>query len=492
MDQVTNVTFFVTKLRSSTLLPSFIVNNKAVVSLECDKNSGLPYNDNLCFFRCLAVHNGCHTKNLERDTSHYFERFMQTRQSDEAFRGVTLEELPDLEKRFEVNIFVYTLEKAQPDGEVSDQDNSTHQDRTNVEITARLLQRSHCKYNNTMYLNLYKNHFSYIKNINRYSKSFSCNRCQKMWKHVGKLHRHERTCDAQVKLKFPGGAYNLPPSIFDQLEDEGISVPHNMRYYPYFAVFDFECFFDEADVELKNTEKLHWKNKHKPLSVSVSSNVPGFDRPHCIVSSGNEDDLAGEMVDYLVGVSEESYRILEEEFKDVFEAIDNLMDEQIDDFRSKEFEEGEMVNGAYEVMPSNVEMDEEMDNGAIDLMSSDAEFADEEMIESETDEDRAFLNDEAVDEQNTSFYNRIDNEKINNEADQQPLKDQDTSDEQEKSTPPLLNLKGKLWGYLKTLPVLGFNSGKYDINAVKEFIFPHLVSTNPLTLLSRETRTICL
>ena len=24
--------------------------------------------DNLCFFRCLVVHNGCHTKNLEGDT----------------------------------------------------------------------------------------------------------------------------------------------------------------------------------------------------------------------------------------------------------------------------------------------------------------------------------------------------------------------------------------------------------------------------------------
>ena len=422
VDQVTNVTFFVTKLRQhpigkSTLLPSFIVNNKAVVSLEYDKKSGLRYNDNLCFFRCLALHNGCHTKNLKRDTSHYFERFMQTRQSDEAFRGVTLEELPDLEKLFEVNIFVYTLEKAQPDGEVSDQDNFAHQDHTN--------------------LNLYKNHFSYIKNINRYSRSFSCSGCQKMWKHAGMLHWHERTCDAQVKLKFPGGAYNLPPSIFDQLEDEGISVPYNMRYYPHFAVFDFEYFFDEADVTLENTEKLQWKNKHKPLSVSISSNVPGFNRPHCIVSSGNEDDLVGEMVDYLAEISEESYHILEEDFKDVFEAIDSQMKEQIDDLTSKEIEEDELVNGANEVMSSN----KEMDNGAIDLMSSDEKIEDEEMIESETEEDRAFVNDEAVKEQNTSFYNHIDNEKINNEANQQPLKDQDTSDGQEKTTHRLLNLQ---------------------------------------------------
>ena len=111
------------------------------------------------------------------------------------------------------------------------------------------------------------------------------------------------------------------------------------------------------------------------------------------------------------------------------------------------------------------------------------------MIESETEEDRAFVNDEAVEEQNTSFYNRIDNEKINNEADQQTLKDQDTSDGQEKTTHRLLNLKGKLWGYLKTLPVLGFKSGKYDINAVKEFIFPYLVKYEPVHFAIKRNQT---
>lgn len=42
------------------------------------------------------------------------------------------------------------------------------------------------------------------------------------------------------------------------------------------------------------------------------------------------------MVDYLVKISEESYRILEEDFKDVFKAIDSLMEEQsFDDLQVK-------------------------------------------------------------------------------------------------------------------------------------------------------------
>ena len=36
----------------------------------------------------------------------------------------------------------------------------------------------------------------------------------------------------------------------------------------------------------------------------------------------------------------------------------------------------------------------------------------------------------------------------------------------------LCQLEEKLNAYIQEVPVLGFNSGKYDLNAVKEFYFP--------------------
>ena len=71
VDQVTNVTFFVTMhclhpIGKSSLLLSFIVPNRVVASLECDKNMGVPYNENLFFSRFLTVLNSCHTKNLAK------------------------------------------------------------------------------------------------------------------------------------------------------------------------------------------------------------------------------------------------------------------------------------------------------------------------------------------------------------------------------------------------------------------------------------------
>ena len=158
---ITNATFYVTKLRDhpigrSTRLPKYVLENPAIVSLDCNEHTGLPYKDKLCFFRCLALHRGCHPHNLERDTHHFYEQYSDA----EEFDGVTLEELPELEKLFELNIYVYRLVELHDENE----------DKT--EIVAQLIQRSHRTYANSMYLNLYGSHFSYIKNLRMYSKSY--------------------------------------------------------------------------------------------------------------------------------------------------------------------------------------------------------------------------------------------------------------------------------------------------------------------------------
>jgi hypothetical protein len=61
VDLLTNVTFYISKLfdhpiGARVVLPNHILKNKAVVALVGGSNG--PYTDNLCFFRCLAVHRG--------------------------------------------------------------------------------------------------------------------------------------------------------------------------------------------------------------------------------------------------------------------------------------------------------------------------------------------------------------------------------------------------------------------------------------------------
>ncbi|CAB3993894.1 Zinc finger and SCAN domain-containing 22, partial [Paramuricea clavata] len=313
---ITNATFYVTKLRDhpigrSVRLPKYVLESRAIVSLDCNDQTGLPYEDKLCFFRCLALHRGCHPHNLERDTKHFYEQYSDA----EEFDGVTLEELPELEKLFELNIFVYRLV------ECYDEDNDT------TSIVAQLIQRSHRAYTNSMYLNLYGSHFSYIKNLGMYSKSYCCSKCDKMWKTARALNRHERTCEASIRHIFPGGAYKVPQTIFDLLADEGIEIPENLKYFPYRATFDFECYFKRETEHPRNTAKLTWEAENIPLSVSVCSNVPGYDQPKCFVSSGSTSEMIQQFVEYLVEVSQESYGLLLDQFSDVFRQIDERVNE---------------------------------------------------------------------------------------------------------------------------------------------------------------------
>ena len=100
-------------------------------------------------------------------------------------------------------------------------------------------------------------------------------------------------------------------------------VPEEWRYFPYHATFNFECYFDkEKAQELKNTEKLTWQSAHVPLSVSVCSNVPGYQAPKCFVLEGDSDLLLEAFVQYLTKISTKSSSLLRQRYAEVFEALE--------------------------------------------------------------------------------------------------------------------------------------------------------------------------
>ena len=285
------------------------------------------------------------------------------------------------------------------------------------------------------------------------------------------LHRHERTCEAKVYFKFPGGAYNSPPTIFQLLEGEGFTIPQQLRYFPYRATFDFECMFNR-NPGWKNTKKLSWHAKHVPLSVSVCSNVPNFTEPKCLVSEGDSTQLVRDMVNYLVEISKESCGLMKQEFASLFRAIDDRLEK-----REKE---------------SRVDEEDSDDEGE-DIVDTDGE---EELIESENEEDRAFLNDEVEDEQGPSFYRALDQK--HRRMTDEDCKEEDSTNKtktefEKKRQNPLQKLRDRFEDYLKKIPVVGFNSGRYDLNAVKKFLFPVLVKDEEVqSTIKRNHNFMCL
>ena len=379
-EMVTNATFFLNRIEDHPIgcvginLPDYVKNNKAIVGLEKDCYRKTTYNDNLCLFRCLALH-------LGREAAALYAEYTDTPVHD--FAGVTLDDLSKIEATFDVNVCVYKLDEI-----------------TDGKTTAELVRRSPCQYIETMYLNLYEAHFSYIKDIRMYSHSYKCSKCeQALWKSPYHLHRHERTCTEGIKRVYKGGVYRPPSSIFERLDDEGIIASPVLRYFPYRATFDFECYFSDERLPV-NSDKLQWSARHVPLSVSVASNVPGYEPAQCYVTDGDSDKLVADMMDHLTAISDAAYESLLPLYADVLEELKT---------RKEAWDE-----------------EEEEEDG-------------------------------------------------------------------KKTVNPCKTLEKQLQTWLRQLPVIGFNSGHYDLNVVKKFFIPYMLKGNDKTrfVIKRQNTFMC-
>ena len=377
-EHVTNATFFLNRIVDHPIgcvginLPDYVKNNKSIIGLETDSH-GVIYIDNLCLFRCLGLH-------LGREAAALYAEYTDT--SVRHFAGVTLDDLHKVESKFETNVVVYQLVEID-----------------NGKTMAELVRRSPAQYQETMYANLHESHYSYIQDIGKYCHSYRCRKCgDSLWKRPWELHRHESTCEAGVNRIYKGGVYRPPSSVFERLDDEGVVVSDSLRFYPYRATFDFECFFTGDNLPA-DTDHVQWVARHVPLSVSVASNVPGYEPSLCFVTDGDADKLVGCMMTRLNTISDAAFASLLPLYADVLADLDA---------RKYAWEE-------------EAEEEEEAEGGG------------------------------------------------NN---------------------PYKTLIGQLLGWLRQLPVVGFNSGKYDLNVVKKFFIPLLIHNNA-AVIKRQNTFMC-
>ena len=92
-----------------------------------------------------------------------------------------------------------------------------------------------------LYLNLYEKHFSLITNFSQYSSKYACRTCGRSFPFLNKLKLHERSCETRVKYTYPGGLYTPSLTIFEEMfQNLGLRVEKELEFYSYFAVYDFE------------------------------------------------------------------------------------------------------------------------------------------------------------------------------------------------------------------------------------------------------------
>ena len=131
---------------------------------------------------------------------------------------------------------------------------------------------------------------SLIVDFEKYCHVYQCMHCDELWYRNCDYYRHTKTCFTTVHESFPRGVYHNSCTIFEKLEQIGIQVPKQDRFYPFYACYDFEAYLYHNQLP-ENGPKLSFEARHVPVSVGIASNVPGFEEGKCFITSGNKKKL---------------------------------------------------------------------------------------------------------------------------------------------------------------------------------------------------------
>ena len=319
---VTNIRWSISKtkfpLGAVVNLPSYLKNKKSILGMDVGHH-GKAYDDNLCLFRCYAFHVNPTRKIPQiEDIKFYFRKFRKYMAKNvnfsewhdlniEEFEGLDINLLYHFELCFKVNINVFQINS---DGFCY----AKYRSRSNYLMWGK---------KNTMNLNLYEKHLSYITNLRVYSQKYECKNCKRLFKESFNYMRHKKNCLYASKLRFPGKFYAEKSTIFQKLENLGIKVEDNLKFFDLFAVFDFEACLQK--VNYRRGKKILNTHQHVPISVSICSNVPKYTKAKTFVDA-ESDKLVSSMLHYLYCVQKEASIAMQNKFSEIFSALETMIE----------------------------------------------------------------------------------------------------------------------------------------------------------------------
>ena len=313
---ITNVLVKMTDLAKILLgsgdLPPYLKNLQSIKGLTHNYNNGEKYTDNLCFFRCLALHHGLSISGLEKYTKTLYKEFVEYRGGKGYEDGISIIDLPFVEICFNCPVNVYSLQEEDGIAEV-------------VYISPLDLSSP----DGVMYLNLYEKHFSYISDFQKYGKKYKCPQCDRILNRRDNLNSHVKICKPGIREVYLGGKFDAHhDTVFDKLEEIGIMIKESHRYYKFISVYDYES------IQVPDESKDHGRDilyVHIPATFSVCSNVPGFEKPVHIQSDGRPQLLVDKMVELQLQHQEKASKLMRDQFKWVLKKIGEKIEFEIDE-----------------------------------------------------------------------------------------------------------------------------------------------------------------
>ena len=128
----------------------------------------------------------------EKEVRCTFELWTDGKVQKSDFKSAKIDEIPKFEKLFEIKVNIYSL---------SEGDKAT------------ILYKSSGLYDDTLFLDKYSNHVSYINNFQAYASKFSCRKCNRYFNRADNCIRHEIVCDDSARLKYRGDFYSAKKCV---------------------------------------------------------------------------------------------------------------------------------------------------------------------------------------------------------------------------------------------------------------------------------------
>ena len=218
-------------------LPDWLRNKRGVLSLDT-------YDDNRCLFRCIAVHRGAHVRDNMRKTKELEKSFFAQRPG--LRNRLTDKHLSLLEKHFKQGIAAYTV---QPNGDFV----LTHIPANYDQVGIPLLN-----------MGLYDGHAFLITDLKQVAGTYTCGDCQARFDRADNLARHAaNNCSrGQTKITCPNKQIKPPASVYER------------------------AFYPEQTCSFVAIKWLEWEAKNRGIHIH-----------HARCGHGGEREILGARVD---------------------------------------------------------------------------------------------------------------------------------------------------------------------------------------------------
>ena len=281
-------------------------------------------------------------------------------------------------------------------------------------------------------------HFMLITDLARFAGRVTCPKCEQLISIKNRhIERHIDSCEGPgAKLKYPGGFKTIRTSVIKDLEHLNIPVENSLRYSTDFIVYDFEARFESLDES--GGSKTMYLDRHVPVSYSVASSKGKKCLSHVDL---NPENLLQRFMSDLCKLRVFIVRRQMRKWARPLLLLNQKIAEAFHEFEDMEAQYNAWAEGKE---PENFRMPETDEEGRVMGPEEVEEYLRNEEQREPEDADEAMVYCKLRKLQ-VKWYKRYYDH--------------------------LTEVKERLLKYIKQVPVLGYNSAKYDIPLIRKYLF---------------------